>query len=137
AGVDGTGVPGSAGPESVGGARVAGSGPDGERPPTAGGGSKASGGDPTVTGRAQEVGNRHRGKLDLKSVYDFDNDGFIWSTQDDEFTLGVRALSQLDARIYQQPNQNLVSSGVYNPRTRIYFEGHFTKPISYEFSFQN
>src|SRR2546430_3716199 len=46
-------------------------------------------------------------------------------------------MSQLDARIYQQPNQNPVSSGFYNPRTRIYFEGRFTKPISYEFSFQN
>jgi phosphate-selective porin OprO/OprP len=121
----------------VGGARVAGRGSDGERPPTAGGGSKASGGDPTVTGRAQEVGNRHRGKLSLKSSYDFDNDGFKWSTQDDEYTLGVRAMTQLDARVYQQANQNPVSSGFYNPRTRVYFEGHFTKPISYEFSFQN
>jgi phosphate-selective porin OprO/OprP len=120
AGVDGTGMPGS-----------------GEGPPTAGGGSKTSGGDPTVTGRAQEVGNRHRGKLSLKSFYDFDNDGFRWATQDDEFTLGVRAMSQVDARIYQQPNQNPVSSGIYNPRTRIYFEGRFTKPFTYEFSFQN
>ena len=135
--VDGAGVPGSAGAESMGGARVAGRGSEVERPPTAGGGSKTSGGDPTTTGRAQEVGNRHLGKLSLKSFYDYENDGFRWSTQDDEFTLGIRAMSQVDARIYQQTNQNPVSSGFYNPRSRIYFEGHFSKPISYEFSFQN
>jgi phosphate-selective porin OprO and OprP len=105
--------------------------------PSAGGGSKTSGGDPTTTGRAQEIGNRHLGKLAIKSYYDFDNDGFGWSTQDDEFTLDVRALTQLDVRMYQQKNQFPVSSGFYNPRTRIYFEGRLTKPIQYEFSFQN
>jgi phosphate-selective porin OprO/OprP len=46
-------------------------------------------------------------------------------------------LSQLEARIYQQRNQFPVSSGFYNPRTRVYFEGRLTKPIQYEFSFQN
>ncbi len=105
--------------------------------PSAGGGSKTSGGDPTTTGRAQEIGNPHLGKLGIKTYYDFANDGFGFSTQDEEFTLDVRALSQLDARIYQQQNQFPVSSGFYNPRTRIYFEGRLTKPIQYEFSFQN
>jgi phosphate-selective porin OprO/OprP len=104
---------------------------------TSGGGSASGGGDPTTTGRAQEVGNRHLGKLSVKSYYDFDNDGFQWSTLDDEFTLGVRAMSQVDGRVYQQTNQNPASSGVYNPRTRIYFEGRLSKPITYEFSFQN
>jgi len=46
-------------------------------------------------------------------------------------------LTQLDARIYQQQNQYPVSSGFYNPRTRVYFEGQLTRPIQYEFSFQN
>ena len=80
---------------------------------------------------------RHLGKLAIKTYYDFDNDGFGLSTEDDEFTLDIRAMTQLDARIYQQQNQFPVSSGFYNPRTRIYFEGHLTKPIQYEFSFQN
>lgn len=110
---------------------------DGGDPQTAGGGSKAAGGDPTTTGRAQEVGNRHLGNLPLKSFYDFDGDGFVWSTDDDEITFGVRAMSQVEARIYTQPNQTPVSSGIYNPRTRVYFEGQFSKPIQYEFSFQN
>ncbi|WP_406693676.1 porin [Singulisphaera sp. Ch08] len=106
-------------------------------PATAGGGSKTGGGDPTTTGRSQQTGNRHRGKLPLKSSYDFDNDGFVWSTHDDELTLGVRAMSQVESRIYQQPNQFPVSNGFYNPRTRVYFEGQLSKPIQYEFSFQN
>jgi len=105
--------------------------------PSAGGGSKTSGGDPTTTGRAQEIGNPHLGKLGIKTYYDFDNDGFGFSTEDEEFTLDLRALSQLDARIYQQQHQFPVSSGFYNPRTRVYFEGRLTKPIQYEFSFQN
>jgi phosphate-selective porin OprO and OprP len=105
--------------------------------PSAGGGSKTSGGDPTTTGRAQEIGNPHLGKIGIKAYYDFDNDGFGFSTEDEEFTLDIRALSQLDARIYQQRNQFPVSSGFYNPRTRVYFEGRLTKPIQYEFSFQN
>jgi phosphate-selective porin OprO and OprP len=111
-------------------------GPDGQ-PPAAGGGSKASGGDPTTTGRAQEIGNRHVGKLLLSSYYDFDNDGIGWSTQDDEFSFGVRAMTELDARVYSRPTPGAASSGFYNPRTRIYFEGHLTKPVQYEFSFQN
>src|SRR5262249_18295356 len=68
--------------------------------PTGGGGSKASGGDPTTTGRAQEVGNPHLGKLSLDSYYDFDDDGFKWATKDDEFSLGLRGMTQLDARVY-------------------------------------
>src|SRR4051812_18117674 len=53
-----------------------GGGSDPDSPGAAGGGSKASGGDPTTTGRAQEVGNPRLGQLSLKTVYDFDNDGF-------------------------------------------------------------
>jgi phosphate-selective porin OprO and OprP len=132
----GSDLTGASGSEGSGAARVAG-GLGGERTQAARGGSKTSGDDPTVTGRAQGVGNRHLGKLALSSHYDYDNDGFRWATKDEEFTLGVRAMTQLDARIYQQANQNPVSGGFYNPRSRVYFEGRFTKPIQYEFSFQN
>lgn len=105
--------------------------------PSADEGSKASGGDPTATGVAQEVGNQHLGKLSLKSSYDFDNGGFSWATEDDEYTFGIRGMTQLDAMIYEKPTPGFASSGFYNPRSRIYFEGHFTKPLQYEFSFQN
>jgi phosphate-selective porin OprO/OprP len=107
-----------------------------DAPYTAGGGSKASGGDPTTTGRAQEDGNRHLGKLSLNAYYDFDNDGFNFSTEDDEYSFGIRGMEQLDGKVYAQPAPGFASSGIYNPRSRFYLEGHLTKPIQYEFSFQ-
>lgn len=110
---------------------------DAAPPSAAGGGSKASGGDPTSTGRAQEVGNPHLGELKLKSVYDFDGDGFKWTTEDGEYSLGVRGMTQLDAMVYRRPTPNVTSGGFYNPRSRFYLEGNFTKPVQYEFSFQN
>ena len=96
------------------------------RPPSAGGGSKASGGDPTTTGRPQEVGNPHLGQLPLKSFYDFENDGLRWVTPDGEYSLGIRAMSQLDAMVYTGAGPGAATSGFYNPRTRIYFEGNVT-----------
>jgi phosphate-selective porin OprO/OprP len=46
-------------------------------------------------------------------------------------------MTQLDGMIYKRPTPGDATSGFYNPRSRIYFEGHATKPISWEFSFQN
>ena len=107
-------------------------------PATSGGGSASGGGDPTKSGSAQLVGNRHLGKSALLGgTYDFENDGFRWGTQDDEVTLGFRALQQIDARIYANSNQEYASSGIFNPRTRFYFEGNLTRPLSYEFSLQH
>src|SRR5262245_56863029 len=131
----GVGAPVPAGADGA--TQRAGAGSDRSAPQTAGGGSKVSGGDPTTTGRAQEIGNPHLGKLPLKSDYDFNNDGFKWATDDGEYSLGIRGMTQLDARIYSQPTPGFTSSGFYNPRTRFYCEGNFTKPIQYEFSFQN
>jgi len=74
---------------------------------------------PKTTGGDQEVGNRHRGKVSLKTYYDFDNGGFKLSTQDDEYSLGIRAMEQLDGRVYSEPAPGYASSGIYNPRTRI------------------
>ena len=102
-----------------------------------GGGSASGGGDPTTTGRAQVIGNRQLGKLSLAGgYYDYNNDGLRWGTDDDEFNFGIRAMQQIDARIYANPNQEYASSGITNPRTRVYFYGHLTRPFSYEFSFQ-
>ncbi len=117
--------------------RTTSTGPSAMPPGTSGGGSASGGGDPTTTGRAQVVGNRQLGRIPLLAgTYDFDNDGFRWGTEDNEITFGVRALQQIDARIYANSNQEFVSSGIFNPRTRFYFEGNLTRPISYEFSFQ-
>jgi phosphate-selective porin OprO/OprP len=47
-------------------------------------------------------------------------------------------MAQIDGMLYARPTPGVdTSSGFYNPRSRIYFEGHATKPISWEFSFQN
>jgi phosphate-selective porin OprO and OprP len=100
-------------------------------------GPPVASGEQTTTGQTQEVDNRHVGKLALKSFYDFDHDGFHWATEDDEYSLGVRGMTQLDARLYRQSGRDSAVNGFYNPRTRFYFEGNFTKPVQYEFSFQN
>lgn len=107
--------------------------------PVAGGGSKASGGgDPTSIGRAQEVGNLHLGKVTFDSYYDFDDGGFHLASPDREFTFALRGMTQIDGMLYSRPTPGLqTSSGFYNPRSRIYFEGTVTEPISWEFSFQN
>jgi phosphate-selective porin OprO/OprP len=99
--------------------------------------SRAAGGDPTAAGQAQEVGNLHLGRLPLNAYYDFDNAGFHLDTQDKEFTFGITGMTQLDGMLYARPTPGAATSGFYNPRSRIYFEGHATKPISWEFSFQN
>jgi phosphate-selective porin OprO/OprP len=100
--------------------------------------SRAAGGDPTATGQAQEVGNLHLGRVSLDAYYDFDNAGFHLDTPDKEFTFGVTGMTQLDGTLYARPTPGIqTSSGFYNPRSRIYFEGHATEPISWEFSFQN
>ena len=113
-------------------------GPSGIPPATSGGGSASGGGDPTKSGSAQLVGNSHLGRSPLLGgSYDFENDGFRWGTEDDEVTLGFRALQQIDARIYANSNQQYASSGIFNPRTRFYFEGNLTRPVSYEFSLQH
>jgi phosphate-selective porin OprO/OprP len=123
-------------PDSILGGYVSDGQNGGESPGAAGGGSKAAGGDPTVTGRAQEDGNRHRGKLPLKPYYDFDGDGFKFVTEDSEYSFGIRGMVQLDGRAYSQPTPGFASSGFYTPRSRFYLEGNLTKPIQYEFSFQ-
>ena len=85
---------------------------------------------------AQIVGNRHLGKIPLKSSYDDDRRGFGWETEDGELSLRVRASLQTDALLYQQSNQDPVHSGFYIPRARIYFQGRLTKPFEYQLAFQ-
>jgi phosphate-selective porin OprO and OprP len=100
--------------------------------------SRAAGGDPTAVGVAQEVGNLHLGKVSLNAYYDFDNAGYHLETKDKEFSIGVSGMSQVDGILFTRPTPGMqTSSGFYNPRSRIYFEGHVTEPIAWEFSFQN
>ena len=117
-----------------------GGGSDSAAGSTAGGRSlsAASGGDPTAIGRAQEVGSLHLGHVPFNAYYDFDNGGLHLQTTDKEFSVGISGMTQIDGMLYSRPTPGTVtSSGFYNPRSRIYFEGHATEPIAWEFSFQN
>jgi phosphate-selective porin OprO/OprP len=73
-----------------------------------------------------------------KAYYDFERDGFRFEDKDGEFLLRVRGLVQLDSRVYGQTGRGGtdVVNGFYLPRTRLYFDGHLTKPIEYQISLQ-
>ncbi len=103
----------------------------------AGGGSKTGGGDPTTTGRAQEVGNRHLGTLYSRRTTTTTT---MVSSSPPKTANTVSAHAEWCSstqRFIPPPAPGFVSNGFYNPRTRIYLEGNFTKPIQYEFSLQN
>lgn len=86
---------------------------------------------------AQGEGNRFLGKIPLLGHLDYDRDGVGFETRDQEFLLKFRGELQADAITFLNPSggQSL-HGGFYLPRTRFYFQGHFTKPIDYQLSFQ-
>lgn len=85
---------------------------------------------------SQGIGNRRLGKIPLKAFYDYGRDGVGFATLDDEFLLKFRAEFQADNMNYLGAAQSPVHSGFYLPRVRYYFQGHYTKPIDYQLSFQ-
>ena len=84
----------------------------------------------------QGVGNRKLGKIPLNTFYNYDREGFEFSTEDEELTLKLRALVQADAKYFLPSNQSPVTDGFYVPRARLYFDGHLTKPIEYQVALQ-
>jgi phosphate-selective porin OprO/OprP len=93
-------------------------------------GRRAGGGD-YVGNALQGVGARDLGHLPVKASYDYNNDGFLFETEDSEFQFRANYLLQTDARIYEPANQNPVSGGIYLSRTYLQFTGRITKPIDY------
>ncbi|MEW4570769.1 porin [Tautonia sp. JC769] len=63
-------------------------------------------------------------------------EGFELFTPDEELSLGVRVLNQVDFKAFAPGDLDPATSGLYLPRTRFYLAGHLTKPIEYEVSFQ-
>jgi phosphate-selective porin OprO/OprP len=61
--------------------------------------------------------------------------GFQFQTLDEEFLLQVHVQSQIEARIWDNPNDGApFRDGFYLPRQRIFFNGRITRPIEYVFS---
>jgi phosphate-selective porin OprO/OprP len=88
---------------------------------------------------SQLEGNRRLGKIPLSTFLDYEQDGVGFSSQDDEFQLRFRLLGQTDFNGYLGPqgsSATSTTSGFYLPRSRFYFQGRLTKPITYDLSFQ-
>lgn len=99
----------------------------------------------TPSGGARELpnsqleGNRYLGRIPLRTYFDYGQDGVGFSTEDEEFQLRFRILEQIDYNGYLGPQGSgttATTSGFYLPRSRYYFQGRLTKPISYDLSFQ-
>ena len=84
----------------------------------------------------QGVGNRDLGKIRLKSFYDYGRSGFGLATDDEELSLKIRILAELDAKDFNPSAEHPVTDGVYLNRARVYFDGYLTKPIEYQVSLQ-
>jgi len=84
----------------------------------------------------QGVGNRNLGMLPLNATYNYGRGGIQFETKDNELLLKLRYMVQLDARFFSPSVENPVTDGFYLPRARLYFDGHLTKPIEYQVSFQ-
>jgi phosphate-selective porin OprO/OprP len=66
----------------------------------------------------------------------FFNDGFSFESSDGEYLLNIHLMNQTDFKVFAPGNQEPARSGLYNPRFRVYFEGHLQKPFEYELSIQ-
>ncbi len=62
--------------------------------------------------------------------------GFELVSPDEEFSLGIRLLNQVDFKTYAPNDLNPAIAGLFLPRTRFYFEGNLTRPLYYELSLQ-
>lgn len=71
--------------------------------------------------------------IPLRAVFD---DGFGLRSIDEQFQLRVRALTQIDSKVFSPSDQEPARSGLYIPRFRIYFEGQVTDLFEYELSLQ-
>ena len=95
------------------------------------------GGGASRKANAQDIGNRRLGKIPIKTRYDYERYGLLFSTEDDELTMKVNLMLQADAKIYSPAGGDPTNSGWYVPRSRIYFTGRLTKPVAYHLSFQD
>ncbi len=99
--------------------------PGGDTSSEGGAGARDNPPQPSLSGKTGASGPR---RLPVKVAF---GPGFELMTEDEEFQFQFHLLSQIDARLYAQPNQDPVHSGFSFPRERLYFMGRLTKPIEY------
>jgi phosphate-selective porin OprO/OprP len=63
-------------------------------------------------------------------------DGFLFTTDDDELQLRFHVLDQTDFKVFSPNDLSPTRSGLYIPRVRFYFEGRLTRGFEYEVSLQ-
>ena len=63
-------------------------------------------------------------------------EGFEFHTEDEEYSLRLHILNQVDFKNFVPGNQVPAKSGIYIPRVRLYFEGQLTRLFDYEVSLQ-
>ena len=81
--------------------------------------------------RTDQPGSRGKDE-DLVSSFD---EGFQWSTTDNEYSLAIHNETQLDVRSYDQAHSDPVNQfWLYISRMRLYFNGTLTEPIEYSVS---
>jgi phosphate-selective porin OprO/OprP len=108
-------------------------------PPTDRSSQRATSGGTRELPNSQLEGNRRLGQIPLKTYFDYGQDGVGFSTEDQEFELRFRILEQVDYNGYLGPqgfSPTGTTSGFYLPRSRYYFQGRLTRPITYDLSFQ-
>ncbi|MBY0589246.1 OprO/OprP family phosphate-selective porin [bacterium] len=70
-------------------------------------------------------------KLPLKARF---GQGFEFYTEDEEFTMQIRNLTQVDGRFYGEQDRAEVKDSLLLPREWLIVQGKLTKPIDYFFS---
>ncbi len=84
----------------------------------------------------QGAGNRELGFMPMNVYYNYGKNGVNFQTKDGELLLKFRFLTQSDVRYFSPAGDSPITDGFYFPRARLYFDGHVTKPIEYQLSFQ-
>jgi phosphate-selective porin OprO/OprP len=64
------------------------------------------------------------------------DDGFLLETPDSELQLRVHIMNQTDFKVFTPNDMLPARSGLYIPRSRVYFEGRLTRGVGYEVSIQ-
>ncbi|WP_417848871.1 OprO/OprP family phosphate-selective porin [Thalassoglobus sp.] len=72
-------------------------------------------------------------EVPLKALY---KDGFGLHSEDDQFQLRLKFLTQIDGKAFTPTDQEPARGGMYVPRFRTYFEGQLRDGYEYELSLQ-